>query len=70
MIRCMRVDSRLPPFWGGELMMAALYICNRISHSALNMATPYKKLCGKGIDLSHLKNIGARAFIYSKTKTS
>ena len=32
MARCMRVDSRLPPFLWGELMMAAPYICNWISH--------------------------------------
>ena len=66
MDRCMRVDSGLPPFLWGELMMAASYICNRIPHSALNMATPYKKLYGKDADLSHLKTIGARAFVHTK----
>ena len=44
--------------------MAASYICNRIPHSALNMETPYKKLYGKDADLSHLKIIGARAFVH------
>ena len=47
-------------------MMAASYICNRIPHSALNMETLYKKLYGKNADLSHLKIIGARAFVHMK----
>ena len=46
--------------------MAASYICNRIPHSALNMKTPYKKLSGKDAELSHLKIIGARAFVHIK----
>ena len=47
-------------------MMAASYVCNRFPHSTLNMETPYKKLCGKDADLSHLKIIGARAFVHIK----
>ena len=46
--------------------MAASYICNRIPHSALNMDTPYKKLCEKDAGLSYLKIIGARAFVHIK----
>ena len=46
--------------------MAASYVCNRFSHSTLNMETPYKKLCGKDADLSHLKIIGARVFVHIK----
>ena len=52
MIRCMRVDSGLPLFLWGELMMAASYICNQIPHSELNMETPYKKLYVKDADFS------------------
>ena len=66
MVRCMRVDSGLPPFLLGKLMMAASYICNRIPHSALKMDTPYKKLYEKNANLSHLKIIGARAFVHTK----
>ena len=66
MIRCMRVDSGLPPILWGKLIMAASYICNRIPHSALNMKMPYKKLYGKEADLSHFKIIGARAFVHIK----
>ena len=67
MVRCMRVSSELPPFLWGKLMMAASYIFNRIPHSALKNKTPYKKLYGKNAELSHLKIIGARAFVHIKT---
>ena len=46
--------------------MPASYICNRIPHSALNMETTYKKLCGEDADLSHLNIIGATAFVHIK----
>ena len=66
MVRCTRVDSGLPPFLWGKLMMAASYICNRIPHSALNMETLYKKFYRKDADLSHLKIIDAKAFVHIK----
>ena len=46
--------------------MTASYISNRIPHSALNTETPCKRLYGKDADLSHLKIIGARAFVHIK----
>ena len=46
--------------------MVASYICNRIPPSALDIETLYKKLYGKDADLSHLKIISARAFVYIK----
>ena len=48
-------------------MMAASYICNRIPRSALNMETLYKKLYGKDANISHLKIIGAGAFVHIKS---
>ena len=66
MVPFMRVDSGLPPFLWGRLMMAAPYICNRISYSAPNIETPYKKLYEKDADLSHLKIIGVRVFVHMK----
>ena len=68
MVRCMRVDSGLLQFLWGELMMTVSCICNRIPHSALNVETPYNNLYGKDDDLSHLKIIGARAFVHIKKK--
>ena len=47
-------------------MMTASYLCNRIPHSAPEMETPYKMLYGKDADRSHLRIIGARAFVHIK----
>ena len=35
-------------------------------HSGLDMKTPFKRLYGKEANLSHLKIIGARAFVHIK----
>ena len=69
MVRCLLVDSGLPPNLWGELMLTTTYLCNRVSHSALKMETPYKVLYGKEADLSHLKIIGPRAFVHIKDST-
>ena len=47
MVRCLLVDSGLPHFLWGELLLTASYLCNRAPHSALNHETPYKNLHGK-----------------------
>ena len=70
MVRCMRVDSGLPPILWGGLTMAASYIFNQVLQWALNMETPYEKLYEKDTNLYHLKIIGVRAFIHSKIQTS
>ena len=69
MTRCLLKDSGLPPFLWGELMFTAAYLLNRVPHSALGMVTPYKKLYGKDANLSHLRVIGARAFVHVETHT-
>ena len=66
MVRCLLVDGRLPPNLWGELMLTAAYLCNSMPHSGLDMETPFKQLYGKEANLSHLKIIGARAFVHIK----
>ena len=66
MVRCLLVDSGLPPKLWGELVLTAPYLCNRMPHSGLDMETPFKRLNGKKANLSHLKIIGARAFVHIK----
>ena len=65
-VRCLLVDSGLPPKLWWELMLTAAYLCNRMPHSGLDMETPFKRLYGKEANLSHLKIIGARAFGHIK----
>ena len=69
MVRCLLVDSGLPPNLWGELVLTTTYLCNRVPHSALKMETSYKVLYGKEADLSHLKVIGSRAFVHIKDST-
>ena len=47
-------------------MLTGAYHCNRMPHSGLNMETLFKRLYGKEANLSHLKTIGARAFVHIK----
>ena len=48
-------------------MQTAVYLRNRVPHSALKNDTPYKTLYGKGVPLGHLRAIGARAFVHVET---
>ena len=66
MVRCLLVDSGFPPELPRELMLTAVYLCNRMPHSGLDMETPFKRLYGKEANLSHLKIVGARAFVHIK----
>ena len=47
-------------------MLTAACLCNRMPHSGLDMEAPFKRLYGKEANLSHLKVIGARAFVHIK----
>ena len=66
MVRCFLIESGLPLELWGEIMLTAAYFCNRIPHSGLDMETPFKRLCCKEANVSHLKIIGARAFVHIK----
>ena len=66
MVRCLLVDSGLPPKLWEELMLTVAYLCSRMPHSGLDMETSFKRLYGKEDTLSHLKIIGARAFVHIK----
>ena len=64
MVRCLLVDSGLPPKLWGELMLTVAYLFYRMPHSGLNMETPFKRLNGKKANLTHLKINGAKAFVH------
>ena len=46
--------------------MAAAYLKNRTPHKALKMETPFKMFHAEEADFSHLRVIGARAFVHIK----
>ena len=47
--------------------MAVTYLKNRTPHKALKMETPFKMLHGEKADLSHIRVIGARTFVNTKS---
>ncbi|CAB1108749.1 unnamed protein product [Ectocarpus sp. CCAP 1310/34] len=67
MVCCLLTDSGFPKFLWGELMQTAVYLSNRVPHAALGNITPYNALYGKDVNLGHLRAIGARAFLDSKS---
>ena len=69
MTRCLLKDGRFPRSLWGELLLTAVYICNRSPHSALGGATPFSKMHGKEADLTGLRVIGARAFVHHERYT-
>ena len=64
MVRCMLVDNGLPTVRSGELQMMACAIASRIRRSRWkHLVTCFG---AKDADISHLRNFGARAFVYIK----
>ena len=66
MIRRMFADSGFPSSMWGELFMAVVSFKNRTLYTALKRETPFKMLHGEKADLSHLRVIGVRTFVYIK----
>ena len=66
MVRCMLANSGFPSSMWGELFMVVAYLKNRTPHKAPKMETRFKMLHGEEADLSHLRIIGARAFVHIK----
>ena len=62
--RCLLQGARLPGWLWGEVCCTAVYLVNRLPHSALGFQTPYFKMFGKQAVLTHLRVVGARAFVH------
>jgi hypothetical protein len=50
-------DQDLPMCLWVEAAMTAVYVQNRLPHSALGLKTPEEMFTGKKPEVSHLKNI-------------
>ena len=68
-VRCLLTGLRLPNFLWGELMQTAVYLSNRVPHTALGNITPYKALYGKDADLGQLRAIEARTSVRVESHT-
>lgn len=70
MTRCLLQGANLPKWLWGEVCCTAVYIVNRLPHSALKFDTPYFRMFGEQASLSHLRVIGARTFVHHETHRS
>jgi hypothetical protein len=61
--RTMRAASNLPPNRWDEFILTATYLRMRIATKSLNNITPYEAYHGHRPDISHLREIGCRAFV-------
>ena len=57
-------DQDLPVCLWAEAARTAVYVKNRISHSALEFKTPEEVFSGKNPEVSHLKIFGCPIFIH------
>jgi hypothetical protein len=63
-VKTMIHDQDLPMCLWEEAAMAAVYVQNRLPHSALGLKTPEKMFTGKKLEVSHLKIFGCPVFIH------
>ena len=66
MTGCFLVETDLPKCLWGELASMAVFLENRIPHSAHGNNTPFYRMFGKNDDLSFLRAIGSRAFAHEE----
>lgn len=64
MTRCMLLDSELPKKLWAEAANTAVYIKNRLPHSANKGRIPEEMWTGNKVDLSHLKVFGSTAYVH------
>jgi transposase InsO family protein len=63
-VKTMIHDQDLPMCLWAEAAMTAVYVQNRLSHSALGFKTPEEMFIGKKPEVSHLKIFGYPVFIH------
>jgi hypothetical protein len=63
--RAIHSDSRRPPSLWGECMKAAGYIKNRMPMRTLKKKTPFEVWYGRRPDLSNLRELGCKAWVYT-----
>jgi hypothetical protein len=61
-------DQDLPMCLWAEVAMAAVYVQNRLPHSALGLKTPEEIFTGKKPEVSHFKIFGCPVFIHIPKK--
>ncbi|KAJ3540638.1 hypothetical protein NMY22_g4216 [Coprinellus aureogranulatus] len=68
--RTMRIYAKCPPNTWDEFYLTACYLHARTSTRSLNGKTPYEFWYGKKPNVSHLREIGCRAFVLTQPSRS
>ena len=63
-VKTMIYDQDLPMHLWAEAARTAVYVHNRISHSALGFKTPEEMFTGKKPEVSHLKIFGCPIYVH------
>jgi hypothetical protein len=63
-LRALLFESGFPAAMWGQLVDTATWIYNRTAHSSIGFHTPYEKYYGKPPNMSHMKVIGSKCFVY------
>ena len=63
-VKAMIHDQDLPMYLWAEAAKRAVYVHNRISHSALGNKTPKEVFIGENPEVSHLKIFGCLVYIH------
>ena len=63
-VKTMIHDQDLPMHLWAEAAITAVYVKNRLSHSALGFKTPEEMYTGKKPEVSHLKIFGFPVYVH------
>ena len=66
MTRCLLNEANLAKHLWGEVAATAVFLMNRLPHTAIGGDTPYYRMFGKQANLSFLRIIGTRAFVHEE----
>lgn len=69
MVRWFMKNGDFPRSLGGGRFFTAAYVINRAPHSALGNEIPFKLHYSEEANLTHLRAIGAHAFVHIETHT-
>ena len=70
MTRCLLIEAHLSKPLRGELASTAVFLINRLPHTAIGGDTPYHCMFEKHADLSFSRIIGTRAFMHVEGYTT
>ena len=66
-VRALLLEAKMPKYFWGEALEAAIYLYNRTPHSSLNYKSPYEVRYNRSPSLDNIRIFGSIAY-YSRSK--